>query len=139
MFQKILISKKSLLGLERKELFCKSLYRNIQYPYFFSKAVRSLFSGLLERCKCQIVFPPVPNTVETPGFYSSTFVYSRFPQRFSFFTICLVQWLCGVAPWWTLKGKLLWNLGLENAVKCTFLGFFYGLLEFYLEFWSKVT
>ena len=73
MFQKILISKKSLLGLERKELFCKSLYRNIQYPYLLSKAVRNLFSGLLERCKCQIVFPPVPNTVETPGFYSQPF------------------------------------------------------------------
>ena len=24
-------------------------------------------------------------------FYPSTFVYSRFPQRFSFFTICLVK------------------------------------------------
>ena len=32
-------------------------------------------------------------------FYPSTFVYSRFPQRFSFFTVCLVQWLRRLAPW----------------------------------------
>ena len=30
-----------------------------------------------------------------------------FHQTCSFSTICLVQWLCGVAPWWTLKGKVL--------------------------------
>ena len=27
------------------------------------------------------------------GFYPSTFVYSHFPQRFSFFTVCLVHCL----------------------------------------------
>ena len=30
-----------------------------------------------------------------------------FLQRFSFFTVYLVQWLSGVASWWTPKGKCL--------------------------------
>ena len=34
-----------------------------------------------------------------PGFYPSTFVHSHFPQRWSFFTVCLVQWFRGVTPW----------------------------------------
>ena len=30
-----------------------------------------------------------------------------FPQRFSFFTVYFVQWLHGVTPRWTTKGRLL--------------------------------
>ena len=29
-----------------------------------------------------------------------------FPQRFSFFTVYLVQWLRGLAPWWRPKESL---------------------------------
>ena len=34
-----------------------------------------------------------------PGFHPSTFVYSHFSQRLSFFTVYLIQKLQGVAPW----------------------------------------
>ena len=30
-----------------------------------------------------------------------------FPQRFSFFSVCLAQWFRGLAPWQALKGKCL--------------------------------
>ena len=39
------------------------------------------------------------------GFYQSTFVYSCFFLKIQFFTVCLVQWLCGMAQWQTRKGK----------------------------------
>ena len=29
-----------------------------------------------------------------------------FPQRFSVFTVYLVQWFCGLAPWWKPKRSL---------------------------------
>ena len=59
------------------------------------------------------------------GFYPSTFFYSRFFQRFSFFTVCLVQWFRAHT-----KGKFFRNLGLQIAGKCVFL----GILEFPGEF-----
>ena len=46
-----------------------------------------------------------------------------FPQRVSFFTVSIVQWLLVVA---LLKGNF-WNLGMQIAGKYIFLGFF---LEF---------
>ena len=84
-------------------------------------------------------FSPVPNIVETPGFYPSTFVYSRFSQRFSFFTVCLVQWLHGVAPWWTPNGKLLWNLGLESAESQNFRVLSGILRKGYLERYMQIS
>ena len=67
------------------------------------------------------------------GFYPSTFVYSCFPQRLSFLTICLVQWLHGVAPWQTLKGKFL-KCRSADCWKLNFSLIFLEILEFYGEF-----
>ena len=56
------ISKKSMHGQERKELFHKikrvhvEIYNIYNYSYLHSKGLRNLFPGLLERPKCQIVF-----------------------------------------------------------------------------------
>ena len=33
------------------------------------------------------------------AFLQALFSTAIFPQRFSFFSICLAQWLHGVAPW----------------------------------------
>ena len=55
-----------------------------------------------------------------------------FPQRFSFFTVYLVQWLRGLTPWWKPKGSLftLKHLGLSvDCCKMHFLRFFF-LFEF---------
>ena len=41
------------------------------------------------------------------GFYPSILVYSRFPQRFSFFSVSLVHCHCEVSPWWTPKERFL--------------------------------
>ena len=44
-----------------------------------------------------------------------------FPQRFGFFTVCLLQWLW-VAPMVDTEKKVFWILGLQIAWKCIFLG-----------------
>ena len=54
------------------------------------------------------------------GFRPSTFVTALFYQRFCFFTVFLAQWLCGVSPWWALKGKIL-NFSSQIAEKFIFL------------------
>ena len=40
------------------------------------------------------------------AFIQALFSTAVFPQRFSFFTVCLVQWFCGVAPQYAPKGKI---------------------------------
>ena len=60
-----------------------------------------------------------------PGFYSSTLIYSRFAQRFSFFTACLVQ---GSVGWSHGRHQMghVWNSDLQVAGK-------YIILRFFLE------
>ena len=53
-----------------------------------------------------------------------------FLQRFSFFTVCFAQWLRGVAPWQTPKGKFF-KCRSSDRCKMHFLGFF-------LEFQSSI-
>ena len=54
-------------------------------------------------------FSVIDNTSQ--AVYPSTFVYSCFSQRCSFFTVCLVQWLCGVAPYGFLNSGKEWGGG----------------------------
>ena len=88
--------------------------------------------------------------LQLTGFYPSIFVYSCFPQRFSFFTICLVHYFHEVPPWWALK-EYFWNLGLHIAGKSisgTHSDFFatsfwlflifLGNLEFYRELARRI-
>ena len=42
----------------------------------------------------------------TQSFIQAPLSVVVFPQRFSFFTVYLVQWLRGLAPWWIPKGSL---------------------------------
>ena len=51
------------------------------------------------------------------GFHPSTLSTAVFPQRFSFFTICLVHYLHEV-PHGGYQSKTSWNLGLQFAGKC---------------------
>ena len=55
-------------------------------------------------------------------FYPSTFSATVFFQKFSFLTVYLVQGLRWVASI-THRRKIFWNLGLQIAGKCIFLGF----------------
>ena len=48
-----------------------------------------------------------------------------FSQRFSFFTVCLVQWPMG-CPQGRHQRKNFWNLGLQIAGKFIFLIFFWN-------------
>ena len=43
----------------------------------------------------------------TQAFIQALLSTAIFHQRFSFFTVCLVQLFHGVAPWWTPKDKFL--------------------------------
>ena len=43
--------------------------------------------------------------IKDQAFIQAFLSIAIFPHRFSFFTVCLVQWLLGMAPWWTMKGK----------------------------------
>ena len=72
------------------------------------------------------------------GFHPSTFVTALFPLRFCFFTVFLAQWLCGVAPWWAMKGKIL-NFSSQIAEKIIFLGFFLEFFSFMGSFDEKLT
>ena len=64
------------------------------------------------------------------GFYSNTFVYSRFSPKI-WFLYCLFS---SVAPWSDLtvvtKGKILEIQVIQIAGKCIFLGFFLGFQSF---------
>ena len=42
----------------------------------------------------------------TQAFIQAPLSTAVFPQGFSFFTVYLVHWLRGLAPWWTPKGSL---------------------------------
>ena len=58
------------------------------------------------------------------AFIQATLSTAVFPQRFSFLTVYLVQWLRG----WPHGGdrrEVFSNLSLQIAVKCIFLGFFF--------------
>ena len=61
-----------------------------------------------------------------------------FLQRFSFFTACLAQWLHGMAPWQTLKGKFF-NFSSSDCWKMHFLGFFLDFQSSMGSFEEKVT
>ena len=57
-------------------------------------------------------------------FYRSTFIHSRFPQRFNYFTVCLVHCLHEVSPGWAAKGKKIEiqvSRSPENAFSTLFL------------------
>ena len=61
-----------------------------------------------------------------------------FLQRFSFLTACLAQWLCGVAPWQTLKGKCF-KFRSSDQWKMHFLGFFLEFQSSMGSFEEKLT
>ena len=69
------------------------------------------------------------------AFTKALFSISVFPKRFSFFTVCLFQWLCMVASWWTAKGKFL---EFRSADCCKMHFFFLEISEFYWEFLRKL-
>ena len=71
------------------------------------------------------------------AFIQALLATAAFPIRFIFFTICLVQQLCEVDPWYTPKRKFL----IYEVYICRLLYFswiFFEMLEFYEEFWRKV-
>ena len=72
-------------------------------------------------------------TNRTSGFYPSTFVYSCFPPRFSFITVCLVQWLHGVPHGRHCRKKFL-EFRSADCCKMHFSYIFLVILEFYREF-----
>ena len=61
---------------------------------------------------------------------------SFFPKRFSFYTVCIVQWLLGLASWQTLKENVL-NFRSADRWKMHFSWSFRGILMFHGEFWRK--
>ena len=61
-----------------------------------------------------------------------------FLQRFSFFTTCLAQQLCGVAPWQTPKGKFF-KFGSSDCWKMHFLGIFLEFQSSMGSFEEKLT
>ena len=53
-----------------------------------------------------VLFQGYSDVKESPqAFIQALFSTVVFRQRFSFFTVYLVQWLHGVSPWYTAKGK----------------------------------
>ena len=66
---------------------------------------------------------------KTSGFNPGTFVYSVSTQRFSFFIVCLVNYLCEVHPWLAPKGKTL----KFRSQDCWKLHFWQ---QFFVKFWS---
>ena len=61
------------------------------------------------------------------AFVQVLFSTAAFSQRFKFFTVCLIQWLSGVAPWKTLTGTFLKFRSVDHW-EMYFWGFFF--LEF---------
>ena len=71
--------------------------------------------------------------------YSLSTVVS--PQRFSFFTVYLVQWLRGLAPWWRPR-ESFFKFKPVDCCKMHFSGiffFFFWILEFYKSCEEKFT
>ena len=61
-----------------------------------------------------------------------------FLQRFSFFTACLAQWLHGVAPWQTMKGKFF-KFRSSDGWKMHFLRIFLEFQSSMGSFEEKLT
>ena len=59
------------------------------------------------------------------------------PQRFSFFTVCLVQWFRGVAPWQMSKEKIF-KFRSTDCWKMHFSWILLGFLGFYGDFLRKI-
>ena len=63
----------------------------------------------------------------TQAFIQAPLSTAVFPQRFSFFTVCLVQWLRGLAPWWRPKGSLFKFKSVDCCKMHVFMDFFFFL------------
>ena len=63
----------------------------------------------------------------TQAFMQAPLPTAVFPQKLSFFTVYLVQWLRGLAPWWRLKGSLF---EFKFVDRCK-MHFSWILFEFY--------
>ena len=60
-----------------------------------------------------------------------------FPVKFSFFTVCFFQWLCGVAPWWAPNGKFL-KFRSPNHLKMYFSWNFRVLWVISKKIWLEI-
>ena len=60
----------------------------------------------------------------TQAFIEAPLSTAVFPQRFSFFTVCLVQWLRWLALWWRPKGSLFKFKSVDCYKMHFFMGFF---------------
>ena len=63
----------------------------------------------------------------TQAFIQAPLSTAVFPQRFSFFTVCLGQWLRGLAPWWKPKGTLFKFKSVDCYKMHFFMDFFFFL------------
>ena len=66
----------------------------------------------------------------TQSFIQAPLSVVVFAQRFSFFTVYLVQWLRGLAPWWIPKGSLF----EFTSVDCCKTHFSWMFFFFFLNF-----
>ena len=84
--------------------------------------------------------------ISVSGFYGSTLSTAVFPQRFTFFTVCLVNYLCEVLQWLAPKEKFL-KFRSPDCCKMQFWHFFWlqkhnlyiiclQRLQFFLKFES---
>ena len=89
----------SNLFIELKILKLKELLIVINYLFVFEQ--------LKKTC-------PWPLRVIFSGFYSSTFIYSHFSPKKSFFTVCLNKFLHKGLPHWH-QNENFWSLGLQIA------------------------
>ena len=76
-------------------------------------------------------------TSNVQAFIQALLYAAVFPQRLSFFTVCLVQWLRVVTPWQTPKRQFL-KFRSADRRKMYFSWIFRTILEFYGEFWGEI-